>query len=1554
MNDVGDILTTLAGKWEELNDTERNALATSIAGTRQRENFIALMENYGDAVDYTENALNSAGTAEEKFGDYTEGIEAKIQTMKAMLEELATKVLNSSLIKDVIDGFSSGIQFLTNNLDHFARILQAIVAIGAVKLFTLMGQSVGGFLTKMALFPSATLNASTAVETLTNGLVKNKIADDIAADGATQYAAALSMLGMSTTGVTAKEAIRQMQTLGVWEVIKGKNDEEQRSILLAMGYNKEIVEQIIAQGKLSIANLFTAETWKRLGNSIKMAFISNPLGMILGIITAIETLGMFIDDTEDKLGDLTQEIESITQSVSESKNKLMEAKRAASEATNALEENLEAIEKLESKDSLTYVEDIELQKLKEVTAELERQVELTKEEEVSNAVIYYSKIGEAADELKYKLEDLAYTEQVTDYQHLKELYEEALTNDNPFDDGYALLFKDDLDEAKSKIDEIQSAIDEIIETTPAALLKIDRSILDNLFPDETELKATINKALIQAEKMYKEMAEMTPEQAIEIFGSEEQWNAELEKTLQLMYKNYGILGDASRKEFAAAFAVTGFPQFEEVTKELQTLAEQGKLTQDALSDISGWEEYATALQDIGLYDVAIILRIFNERFQKSEEIIEKVKPTLEELKDELDSIKDAYDTLSSAIEEYNSNGSISYDTWKELIELEDKYLSVLVDEEGQIKSNEQALQDLMKAKIEEATLTRIETYVANLETAAKNGTLKEVLDLTEGIEDETNARLRNVLSIVACMDATKEEKQQILDTISAMIKMSSTISLVGDSTDSTKDKIEEYEEILEAAETIVDSYIDKKEELIDTAEKHIETIDKEIDKIDKLIEAEEKQIDSIDDKISAKEKEKRKDEDAIDIIDDKISAKEKEKRADEDAIDVIDGKIDVKEKEKRTDEDAIEVIDNKIDKIQNAIDAKQEEIDTINKEIEVIEERNEKLNEEIEFYDDIISASKNYVNEKISALEEEKKLLQDKNEEKEKEIELEELQRNLQKAQQKTMRVFSAEKGTWEWVVDEAAVKEAERDIEEYENQEKIDNIDKEINSWEKYLESLEEIPNAFENARLDNILENNKFISKKDIDNKNKKSVENLKNTYLNTQNIISQNEAEIESKNDLIDQINKIIDKREDEIKVLEDSKKPHQNRINRINNEINKLEKSKRPHQDRIDKIDDEIDVLEKSKRPHQDNIDRINDEIEALEKSKTPIQDRINKYEKQKEKWEEQKQPYEDYIEQLETEIDKLKDIKTGYENLTKTYETERAKQLLEMQGGRTDEADVLDGKLLDIENFKEKYKKALESTVDTTQQAQEAINTIFGGIDIIKMFTEVQSFANFIKAFAKSAVSKNEKNPFKTFLDNLVKNAVDSKNSSKNSKNSSNNKKNTNKIKIRSYEFEAQTGNSGEVFVKLDNGSWALAEDVRRLVNTDMNVFTMEQIKSGNYSRLLTYAKPYASGTKSSASGLATVDEKGNELIVPKQGRYRMMEYGDTVVPHNLSQRIFEVASNPLRFVANALNSVKTPNLMSNSNQVSNSSIIHIGTIELPSVTNGDNFIKQLQLIASNR
>ena len=68
MKNIGSILDELATKWVTLSDVEKNAVATAFAGTRQRNQFIVLMDNWKQVEEATEMAENSAGTADEKYG----------------------------------------------------------------------------------------------------------------------------------------------------------------------------------------------------------------------------------------------------------------------------------------------------------------------------------------------------------------------------------------------------------------------------------------------------------------------------------------------------------------------------------------------------------------------------------------------------------------------------------------------------------------------------------------------------------------------------------------------------------------------------------------------------------------------------------------------------------------------------------------------------------------------------------------------------------------------------------------------------------------------------------------------------------------------------------------------------------------------------------------------------------------------------------------------------------------------------------------------------------------------------------------------------------------------------------------------------------------------------------------------------------------------------------------------------------------------------------------------------------------------------------------------
>ena len=45
------VLYELSGKWKEFGAVDKRAIAQAFAGTRQQENFLVLMENYGKALE---------------------------------------------------------------------------------------------------------------------------------------------------------------------------------------------------------------------------------------------------------------------------------------------------------------------------------------------------------------------------------------------------------------------------------------------------------------------------------------------------------------------------------------------------------------------------------------------------------------------------------------------------------------------------------------------------------------------------------------------------------------------------------------------------------------------------------------------------------------------------------------------------------------------------------------------------------------------------------------------------------------------------------------------------------------------------------------------------------------------------------------------------------------------------------------------------------------------------------------------------------------------------------------------------------------------------------------------------------------------------------------------------------------------------------------------------------------------------------------------------------------------------------------------------------------
>lgn len=109
-----DLLAGMAEKWGTLDSNTQKYIATTLAGTNQLNNFLALMNNFDHAIDATETAMNSAGSASEENARAMESLEAKTNAVKASFEALANSVIDSDLVKIILD-LSKGFLDLANN-----------------------------------------------------------------------------------------------------------------------------------------------------------------------------------------------------------------------------------------------------------------------------------------------------------------------------------------------------------------------------------------------------------------------------------------------------------------------------------------------------------------------------------------------------------------------------------------------------------------------------------------------------------------------------------------------------------------------------------------------------------------------------------------------------------------------------------------------------------------------------------------------------------------------------------------------------------------------------------------------------------------------------------------------------------------------------------------------------------------------------------------------------------------------------------------------------------------------------------------------------------------------------------------------------------------------------------------------------------------------------------------------------------------------------------------------------------------------------------------------
>ena len=145
--------------------------------------------------------------------------------------------------------------------------------------------------------------------------------------------------------------------------------------------------------------------------------------------------------------------------------------------------------------------------------------------------------------------------------------------------------------------------------------------------------------------------------------------------------------------------------------------------------------------------------------------------------------------------------------------------------------------------------------------------------------------------------------------------------------------------------------------------------------------------------------------------------------------------------------------------LDNTSDYVQEIIKNLFEVAEQIKEiRLSYLEDKRDDYDSAKNAVISVIDDNIEALEKEKEALEKVNDEQDRAIELSQLQEALDKAKsQKTIHVYRKGQG-WVYESDQDAIRDAEQNLADFENEERINAIDEEIEKWEEYKDQWESV----------------------------------------------------------------------------------------------------------------------------------------------------------------------------------------------------------------------------------------------------------------------------------------------------------------------------------------------------------------------------------------------------------------------------------------------------------------------------------------------------------------
>lgn len=126
-----DILSDLASQWGNLSKNEQEYIALTSAGANQVNNFLALMQNFDQAVKATNTSITSQGSASKENAIAMDSLAKQVQALKSAFEKLIVGDGNSGL-RATVSLFLSFITGILNTINAVGGLNTILITTGVI------------------------------------------------------------------------------------------------------------------------------------------------------------------------------------------------------------------------------------------------------------------------------------------------------------------------------------------------------------------------------------------------------------------------------------------------------------------------------------------------------------------------------------------------------------------------------------------------------------------------------------------------------------------------------------------------------------------------------------------------------------------------------------------------------------------------------------------------------------------------------------------------------------------------------------------------------------------------------------------------------------------------------------------------------------------------------------------------------------------------------------------------------------------------------------------------------------------------------------------------------------------------------------------------------------------------------------------------------------------------------------------------------------------------------------------------------------------------------